>query len=568
MTWDHVIVGGGSAGAVLANRLSADPSRRVLLLEAGADTPPGQVPAAVLDAYPSIAYFNSAWHWRDLRVDYELLRGNRPFVARRYEQARLMGGGSSINGMMAIRGNPSDYDEWAERGAKGWSFEEVLPYFKRAETDLDYDGPLHGKDGPFPIRRIREPDWPGFAKAARKAMLAEGFTELQDHNAEFGDGLFPMAINNRPGGARDGTRVSTAIAYLDEKTRARPNLEIWPQVMVERVTFEGRRATGVAIVRGGERSHVAARDVVISCGAFHSPAMLMRSGIGPARHLADMGIAVVADRVGVGQGLQDHPTCTLIGHVQKQWRMPPDMRRHIHMGLRYSSGRDDCAAGDMFLIANNRGGWHPLGHLLAGLVIVVNKPYSEGEVKLVSADPLAEPEIHFNQFSDSRDLERLVDAVRLSYRLMTRPEIAGGLHGLFPSTFSEKARDLAVVNTSNWLQTKAAALMLDFPATRRWMMERHVSPGIDIHALINDARGLTDWVREKACGSWHASCTNRMGAPDDPRAVVDPGCAVIGVEGLHVADASVMPCVPSCNTNLPTIMVAEKASDAILGRAL
>ena len=171
---------------------------------------------------------------------------------------------------------------------------------------------------------------------------------------------------------------------------------------------------------------------------------------------------------------------------------------------------------------------------------------------------------HALQFLD-HCLDRLVDAVRLSYRLMMRPEVREGVIGMFPSTFSEKARDLAVVSTNNWLQTKAAALLLDFPATRRWMMERQISPGIDIHTLIHDPEALTGWVREKACGSWHASCTNRMGAADDHRAVVDPGCAVIGVEGLHVGDASVMPCVPSANTNLPTIMVAEKAADAIMG---
>ena len=225
MIYDYIIVGGGSAGSVLANRLSARSTNKVLLLEAGQDTPHGKVPAAVLDSYPGTAYLNPAYTWNKLKVTTEVISHNnpneKPPPLRTYEQARILGGGSSINGQLANRGAPSDYDEWEARGAKGWNWDAVLPYFKKVERDMDFEGPYHGRDGRIPVRRIFPDLWPEHAKAVARAFEEAGWEYIQDQNAEWKDGYFPITISNAY-----ERRVSAAIGYLDPGTRLRENLTI------------------------------------------------------------------------------------------------------------------------------------------------------------------------------------------------------------------------------------------------------------------------------------------------------------------------------------------------------
>ncbi len=261
MNYDYIIVGGGSAGSVMANRLSAKSSNKVLLCEAGQDTPHGKVPPEILDSYPGTAYFDPRFHWTELKVHTEVVSHNRPEEdrppLRKYEQARVLGGGSSINGQLANRGAPSDYDEWEARGAAGWNWNAVLPYFKKVERDMDFDGPWHGKEGRIPVRRIFPDMWNGHAKAVAKAFKEAGFEYIQDQNGEFKDGYFPITISNLY-----DRRVSAAIGYLDPGTRLRDNLTISALTQVKQLLFEGTRCVGVkALVDGketefrGERGH-------------------------------------------------------------------------------------------------------------------------------------------------------------------------------------------------------------------------------------------------------------------------------------------------------------------------
>ncbi len=249
---------------------------------------------------------------------------------------------------------PDDYDDWVRQGASGWGWSDVLPFFKKAERDLDYDGPLHGKSGPLPIRRIQPEVWPGFAHAAAKAFEHAGFKALADQNAEFEDGFFPVAISNI-----FDRRVSTAIGYLDNAARRRKNLEIWANSTVVQLIIEGRRVTGVDVRTPLGSARVLARETIVSAGGIHSPAMLLRAGIGPGPDLQKLGIGVVAHRRGVGRNLQEHPTISISSHIKPPARLNcTNQRRHIHVALRYSSGTPDGMANDMYMVAMAKTGWH------------------------------------------------------------------------------------------------------------------------------------------------------------------------------------------------------------------
>lgn len=566
MEFDYIIVGGGTAGSVLANRLSARSANKVLLCEAGQDTPHGKVPEAILDTYPGTAYLDQRFHWTQLKVTTEVISHNNPEATkppkRKYEQGRVMGGGSSINGQLANRGAPTDYDEWDARGARGWNWDNVLPYFKKVERDMDFDGPYHGKEGRIPVRRIFPDLWPEHAKAVAKALEQTGFEYLPDQNGEFKQGYFPIAISNAY-----ERRVSAAIAYLDPGTRMRENLTISADTQVSSLIFEDGRCVGVNALVGGRAQEFRGREIIMSCGAIHSPAHLMRAGIGPAGHLRDMGIEVRAHRPGVGQRLMDHPSIALASFVKPHARVSDEFtRRHIMLAWRYSSNMHAAPANDMFVAAATKSSWHAVGEQMASLLIFVNKTYSEtGQIKLQSPDWRAEPEVEFNLLSDQRDLERLMDGFRKLGLLQMLPAMQEVTADPFPASYSDKVRQVGVINRKNKFLTGVMAKLLDGPAPlRRFLLQKFVMEGFTLEQVMTDDEALEAFVRKAAVGVWHASCSCRMGEPDDPMAVTDPAGRVYGVEGLRVVDASIFPVVPCANTNFPTLMTAEKIADAIL----
>jgi len=522
--FDYIIVGGGTAGSVLANRLSARPDKRVLLIEAGADTPDHDTPAEILDGLqpwlPRLA--GERFFWPGLNI---LRAAEHPQSERGpqfYEQGRILGGGSSVNMMVANRGLPSDYDAWAAAGAKSWDWQGVLPFFRKLERDLDYgrsDPEQHGHDGPVPIARIDSRQWGSFTRGIATALEGIGLQDIVDQNGHFTDGYFAPAVT-----VENDQRVSSARAYLDQSTRARDNLTLWTDTRVQGLALHGNTVVGVHALRNEKEVLVLGAQVILTAGALQTPALLLRAGIGPASELRDLGIDSVADRPGVGQNLWDHSSIGVVAPLHDNPANHDEPGSAHLLAARVSSGVDPSQPSDLYL------GVSPNARLgVASAVLWVNKPDSRGHLRLIDNDPNHYPAVDFNLLSDPRDLQRLRAGLQVLAQVFAQPEIAAR---------TGEPRLCRFADTS-----QAGPLLSE---------------------LLADDNALERYLRTHVSGVWHASGTCRMGDPADPLTVVDSSGRVLGVEGLRVADASVIHIIPAANTNLPTLMIAEKLAATIL----
>ncbi len=496
--YDLIVVGAGAGGAVVAARVSEDPRIRVCLVESGPDYPNIEsLPEDLQNAN------HGSFVAHDWRLQYTPSTTSRTIP---FPRGRVVGGSSAVNTAIALRGMPSDYDEWASLGNPAWSWDKVLPAFIRLETDLDFgDRPIHGNSGPLPIRRHPRDELVPYQAAFLDACASLGYPAREDHNdpETTGAGSHPM-------NKRGNLRISTAIAYLGP-ARDRSNLHIRADCDAVRVVIEKGEVRGLEVRFRGTRVTIAAPQVVLACGAIHTPAVLVRSGIGPRAVLERLGIAETRVLEGVGQNLQDHPAIgpTLVPKPGiADWDQPV-IQTTLYYTATASSDVNDMQIEPLSFMHQRA------ENLLMGMAVCVFKSYSFGRLEFDTTDLDAKPRIEMDYLSDERDYAKIRDGLTRAMALCGTKEIQSVIEGV-----------------------------------RR--------PNDDDLA---DEPALETWIRRNSTTGAHPACTARMGPADDPTSVVDEYGAVHGIRGLRIADASIMPRVPSCNTNVPTIMVGERIGE-------
>lgn len=549
---DILIVGAGSAGTALAARLSEQANLRVLLAEAGRDTVPGQVPEDIDDIFPR-AFLNPGYFWPGLTASMTDGDSARPFP-----QARVMGGGSSVMGMIALRGLPTDYDGWEANGATHWGWRDVLPYFRAMTRDLDRPISEQNAAAPNIVRRLPRERWPLYMRRVEEAALTRGIASLPDIYETQADGFFATPLS------QDSARATSPRCYLTPEVRARPNLRIMTDTRVLHLLVENGRVHGVTAERGGERITLNAAEVVVCAGAIHSPALLLRSGIGPAFELKALGIEPVVDRAGVGKNYQNHSLLHFALTLKPESRLRPGDQHYTITSLRFSSGLDGCPAGDLFLYFVGRISHRPFGTRMGMVAAALYTPFSRGAVTLRSSDPDVPPSISQRLLSDPRDAQRMVMATRLAETLIVEPAVRDCFDEAYLLPRDPPLRLVNGTGATGAVKALGASMVLGAPAAlRRAVIGGAIRPG-RLVADRDGGRPLTDEEILAASGTmFHPSGTCAIGRADDPMAVVDPQCRVYGIAGLRVADASVMPRVVSANTNMPTIMIGERVADFI-----
>lgn len=546
---DTVIVGGGAAGAILAARLSEDPAHRVVLIEAGRDLQPGNVPQDIQDTFPT-AYSNPAYFWPGLKAT---ARQGAPQTG--FSQARVMGGGSSVMGMWGLRGIPRDYDVWRDAGAVGWAWDDVLPYFNKLERDLDFSGPMHGSDGPIVMRRHVPSTWPSFTLALAAAAAMHGLPLREDINSDFRDGIFPVPVTND-----DNGRISSASGYLTTTVRQRKNLVVMTETEVTRIIFSGRKATGVQFAAPSGELTLRCQEVILSAGAIGSPALLLGSGIGSGNQLRELGIEPLLDLPGVGANLQNHCIVNFATRMKPSARQARQLRTYGLACARLSSNHPQGSPGDLHLQFVTRSSLNPHGDHLGIVGAALYSPHSRGSVSLASPDLSVPPRIDFRLLEHASDRERMQIAAGYAMNFLADPAVGKLRDSVFTVVPSSLVRILNKPGLPNKLASGLLANALDGPAPLRAMLATMAGRKISETSLQHGdcSEALSD-----VSPIFHPCGTCAIGRDSDPDAVVDSACSVRGVEGLRVVDASIMPTIPTGNTCLPTMMIAERASDLI-----